>query len=1005
MSKAYWQAKIWGLLHDPALKALHNNYSGRGGNSFWQELPVMQDWKENDWNPETSSKTILKHIHLADYIASASDRGAIGSVSSSINYNDQGLEVAHLLSGEKLRLKLREEEHQRLKGDRKAYLQQQEEYLRQAIPPIPIDDYKQWFWWLWRCLPEATCQAFSDPSLLLMPAETRLPDSSIWSHASLTAALAGALAGYNLTVEQIEKTWSGEKSLPYLASFTFSPVQELIKASRKMRDFWAGSWLLHYLSAKVSWKLAQQYGPDCLLYPNLYQQPLIDHWLLKAYPQFSQWIEQPRDRGLLTAGFPNVLVVILPQGKVAAAMQTAKSTLLEAWREIGDEVLEELQEERHWLPTLKKEDNTWRGWLDSQWQTYWTAMPIGTNPKTLKSPGIPTVEGKLQEWIHTQNQAYHAELFNPQEQDFLLKAVQHRFDTQKRYFSINVGSWWADIFDANRLALTSVKNARNWVIPTAFGTRSTISGLGPVVHPGDDWITEGESQKVWQQEAGLFDGREQLNATETLKRGLEKALPKLLEFEEAEAIDKIAASYPDLTAGVAGYLKVNQDNPDVRNHFQQACQAITKEHNWARNVLHSMKSKWGIPWIDENPITRPIHSRLLNPGWLIEDAETPELKIFWDELKASKTPEKANQINQEIREIKQSYRQEIQTIIDRYYPSNNPANWYVLAAGDGDGMSQWLKGEKLKKYQDYVPSGLESSISNDQIRASFVKFLDSQKRMGASTHNALSRALLDFSNQLVPYLTEERYAGRLIYGGGDDVLAYTNLWEWDRWLWDIRQCFRGQDDPLNEFSGGSNKGDYWQWREERGKAPEGLSTRPLFTMGHRATISFGIAIAHHSVPLAITLENLWEAEAEAKEHFYHKDGNVVAKDAVQVRVLYSNGNILKATSKFETFQAWQQLLEIMPTGESSIFEQAGNLVNQHPIPVKAAIAPWTAAFVSRREGLEGEKATRFQQCLTEFLEELWLTTPEEDLTESISNWLKIAAFVQRNRDIKLGGQA
>ena len=44
------------------------------------------------------------------------------------------------------------------------------------------------------------------------------------------------------------------------------------------------------------------------------------------------------------------------------------------------------------------------------------------------------------------------------------------------------------------------------------------------------------------------------------------------------------------------------------------------------------------------------------------------------------------------------------------------------------------------------------------------------------SHSALGRALLDFSNQLVPYLTEERYAGRLIYGGGDDVLAYTNLW-------------------------------------------------------------------------------------------------------------------------------------------------------------------------------------------------------------------------------------
>ncbi|MDY7023469.1 MAG: hypothetical protein SWJ54_19295, partial [Cyanobacteriota bacterium] len=64
MVSAYWQAKIWGLLHDPALKALHNN-TGRGDNSFWQQLEVMEDWVQNGWNPEKSGKKILEHIHLA----------------------------------------------------------------------------------------------------------------------------------------------------------------------------------------------------------------------------------------------------------------------------------------------------------------------------------------------------------------------------------------------------------------------------------------------------------------------------------------------------------------------------------------------------------------------------------------------------------------------------------------------------------------------------------------------------------------------------------------------------------------------------------------------------------------------------------------------------------------------------------------------------------------------------------------------------------------------------
>ena len=80
------------------------------------------------------------------------------------------------------------------------------------------------------------CEAFdNDQTLLLMPAETRLPDSSIWDHASITAALSGALAGFNLTPEDVER-WSAnesQKELPHLVSFTFTPIQELIKASRK----------------------------------------------------------------------------------------------------------------------------------------------------------------------------------------------------------------------------------------------------------------------------------------------------------------------------------------------------------------------------------------------------------------------------------------------------------------------------------------------------------------------------------------------------------------------------------------------------------------------------------------------------------------------------------------------------------------------------------------------------------------------------------------------------
>lgn len=968
--KAYWQAKIWGILHDPALKALHNNQSGRGENSFWKNLAVMQDWVANNLDPEKSGKTILEHIKVADYIASASDRGAIGAIPAEVNYKEDGLELTHLLSGASQFLKLKDPQHQQLIGDRRTYLQNNEKALESVIPDSIKDDEQAVFWWLWRCLPEATCQLFDDNNLHLMPAETRLPDSSIWSHASMTAALSGALAGYDLTLEDMTKNWSGEKSHAYLAVFTFSPIQELIKASRKIKDFWAGSWILHYLSAKVCWELAQQYGPDCFLYPSLYGQPLIDHWLLKKYPDFDDWVNEPTDRKLLTAGFPNVIMLVLPKAKVAPAMQSAKNHLLRAWRDIAKDVFEELQE-RHWQTNLKETDPSWQNWLNAQWQTYWSAVAIGADGAALKSKALVQKEGEqnieekqenLQDWIKRQNQAFasNPQLFTEKEQAFQTEAAKRRMNNQGRYFSVNVGSWWADIFGQTRLALNSVKNARNWKLPTAFGPRSTISGIGPVVHPKSDqhhqdWVTEGETQHYWRRNAGLFDGSEQLNATETVKRGLEKILPKLLDRDPKE----LKAYYPDLTVGVAGYLKT-QTEKDVEALaiFHRACGAIAKKIQQDHHeIARSVTQEWGIPWIDENQDEQycRYHPRLLNAGWLVEELEN----LDKDDLK--------------------TYRQELQKTIQEFYPNNNPTSWYAIAAGDGDSMSDWLKGKPMESYAEYFPEALKVP---DDLQTTFQPFSEEKKRMGPATHNALSRALLDFSNQLAPYLTEERYAGRLIYSGGDDVLAYTNLWEWDEWLWDIRQCFIGQTDPKGEFK---NDGDYWQSK---------TFERPLFTMGKNATISFGVVIAHHSVPLAIALENLWEAEDGAKDHRFADN----KKDAVQLRVIYSNGNILKATCKFETFKTWQNLLTIAEI-EHSTFETAATLLEQHPIPCSQAIAPWVNAFTERRSNLDDDQKTFLRSRLTEFLISLWNTTNPDDWEQEAKNWLKAAAFNLRTRNI------
>nr|WP_155707138.1 type III-B CRISPR-associated protein Cas10/Cmr2 [Gloeocapsopsis dulcis] len=1011
----YWQAKIWGLLHDPTFKVL---FSNEKGNSSWQKLAVMQDWRDNKQNLTEINSEISNQILIAKQIASASDRAAISSLTNHLNYapsnnRNFGLEISHLLSGAKQEFKLNASFHNELasQGSRVNYFDQIERTLfsqqivdpedRRQKPLTEISHSQKVFWWLWRCLPVAACDALGngtrDESLFLIPAQSQIPDGSMWNQASLTAAIAGTLVA----------TESQESSThPYLATFSFTPVQELIKASRKMRDLWAGSWILHYLSAKVCWKLAWKYGPDCLVYPSLFQQPLIDHWLLQQWVDFQPWIQPPSDRQILTAGFPNVLVLILPKDKVRAAMQMAQETLKAEWMKLSNLVFQELQQ-RCWMRGLAEDNKTWNGWLNSQWQTYWSALPIGKEGEELTSSTQYEMP-EFQAWTEAQNQAFRVSesqrLFQETELNFLKQVREQQLRTQENNH-INIGSWWSHVFDQTRLALTAIKSARTWQLPTAFGVRSTVSGLGCAVHPGPDWMSEGEIKKFWKNHAGLFDGSEQLNATETVKRGLHLILPQLLNLDN-NANTKLSAAYPDLTMGVAGYLKVSDRT--CLDHFHRSCYAIQNLFSpQAQSDRLNVAAQWGIPWIDSHPdiAFQKHHPRFLNAGWLIEDLETPELSNIQKQIDAEADSALVESLSQEFTRLKTQYRHNIQQIIDRHYPANNPADWYILAAGDGDGMSEWLKGQKLHAYRQYVPANVSVP---EPLQAAFDQFLTEKKRMGPATHGALSRALLDFSNQLVPYLTEQRYAGRLIYGGGDDVLAYTNLWEWDNWLWDIRQCFRGAADTHQEFS---NQGDYWQWcrgeiKRDRNGHPL-LSTRPLFTMGREATISFGLVIAHHSVPLAIALENLWDAEKEGAKKHQSPDGKT--KDALQVRVLYGNGNVLQATSKFDVFHQWQSLLQFQSQYpdielDPALFEQAAQMWEQHPAPNGAAISCWAQAFCQQRELFKQNDSAKveFQQLLSEYLTALQQTTQQAS-DRQIQNWLKLAAFVLRCRKITLGG--
>jgi CRISPR-associated protein Cmr2 len=87
-----------------------------------------------------------------------------------------------------------------------------------------------------------------------------------------------------------------------------------------------------------------------------------------------------------------------------------------------------------WMPSLDENDSTWNGWLKSQWQTYWTALPVGKQDLPLINSEIDRVDD-FKVWIEKQNQACNLKkdpLFLQKEEQFI-QAIKTKIE------SVNIG--------------------------------------------------------------------------------------------------------------------------------------------------------------------------------------------------------------------------------------------------------------------------------------------------------------------------------------------------------------------------------------------------------------------------------------------------------------------------------------------------------------------------------------------------------------------------------------
>ncbi len=149
-----------------------------------------------------------------------------------------------------------------------------------------------------------------------LPADTRIPDHSIWHHLGLTSAIGSCLN------ESRVNDKAGEVSL---AVFAIAPVQPFIASARKLRDSWCASLILSYLSFIGIKNICENLGADHIIYPCLHNQSLIYEWLNKKY-EWDLEIKHPQ-----IAGLPNKFVFICPPNRIKEIAKNIEGAIQKEW--------------------------------------------------------------------------------------------------------------------------------------------------------------------------------------------------------------------------------------------------------------------------------------------------------------------------------------------------------------------------------------------------------------------------------------------------------------------------------------------------------------------------------------------------------------------------------------------------------------------------------------------------------------------------------------------------
>lgn len=871
MEHSLWQTKLAAWIHDPAEKALvllRDPAGHEGGTAKALRQRIFQ----SDFLPSE----LRKCVEQADHWAAATDRpqwpqdGQRFAAWTQVRFHEKPT-LIHPLSGENYDLGTLQE--MMLEDIKKTSL----EHFKSLIVSSHGDsvDVRRTALAFWRFGPELDQQ--HDKARLggklweLLPADTRVPDHTIWNHLDLTSAFASAFA-------------LDPQRNPALLAMSFGPVQDFIAQARTTSDLWAGSHLLSRLAWEGLKVICERLGPDAVIFPQLRGVPQVDLWLLKemGLPEHdfdgADWLDRQTDANpLFAAALPNKLVAIVPAGSGAELARQVTDTVRVWVKEKAKAALTELLDTAGLAdsPSLYAYQQM-TAQLESFPEVHWALVPFA-----------PLARETGQGVDATELEAAQAPFRPIGDKGFLggdaWKLLNREIKVEGvRFYHPNAGVLYPALYDLLDRVQAAAKAVRPFTQLEQTGYRCSLCGER-------EWLTTDPAQLAFHpnQRGNTLWNRVAERKPSWARKGehlcapcaLKRLWPTLFVREIEDLLDQDLRRYvvSTHTMALATTLERWLDQPDRRP---------------LPDTLSGQLAGLG----DTAALPRKLAIRLRRED---RDADllARKLPVYLDSLRDRLGGFKPHE-QEQAEPALASAETDIKTMFDA-----KPEAYYALIMLDGDRMGAWLSGEKdyALEYQQTWHPQIRQAMSGKFQQADLQSYAKAQRPVSPARHIAISSALNSFALHLAPYIVETVCKGKLIYAGGDDVLAMVSVDDLLPALLLLRLVYSGLAtdgwerlglEPLEKL------------QSKNGHAL--LRNRLYRVMGCKATASAGAVIAHHSAPLGAVLRELRDAEKQAK--------NRGGRDAFAIRVLKRSGGMVELVSRWFGDLNPAQGLESTPIG-------------------------------------------------------------------------------------------